>query len=147
MGAYFKATLKGDIKAHAQAQMRARAKRLEVLLAQEEGEIIARTQSGRSITGSGFRAYSKGYAKRKGEKTGSTKPNLVGIGDKKHTGGLMLQSIRSSVKVSGNIITGIISFLPSQAIKAFVNQVLYKRPFFGLSKEQKQRIVKGLNSI
>lgn len=138
MGAYFKATLKGDIKAQAAAQMRARAKRLEVLLKQEVGEIVARTQAGRTITGGAMAKYSDGYREYK------TKMGRRGTPDLTFTGN-MLKSIHSSVTVSGNIITGFIKLLPSQALKAFYNQKL--RPFFGLSKEQKQRIVKGLNSI
>lgn len=138
MGAYFKATLKGDIKAQAQAQMRARAKRLEVLLEQEIGEIVARSQSGLTITGGPMREYSKRYGAEKAEKTGSAKPNLT-------VSGHMLESIRQTVKISGKIIIGIVYFLPSQSIKAFSNQKL--RRFFGFSNEQKQRIVKGLNSI
>ena len=138
MGAYFKATIKGDIKAQAQAQMRARAKRLEVLLAQEEGEIIARTQAGRTITGGAMAKYSAGYAAYKAKKGRKPTPDLTFTGN-------MLKSIHSSVKVSGNVIIGLITFLPSQALKAFYNQKL--RPFFGLSNVQKQRIIKGLNSI
>lgn len=141
MGAYFKATLKGDIKAHAQAQMRARARRLEILLEQEAGEIVQRTQSGKNINGGGFTKYSAGYAEYKSKKgRRASPPDLTFTGN-------MLKSIRSTVTVSASIITGFISLLPSQAIKAFANQVLNKRPFFGLSNEQKQRIVKGLNTI
>lgn len=136
--AYFKATLKGDIKAKAAAQMRARAKRLEVLLEQEAGQIVQRTQGGNSITGSGFVRYSQGYAKYKKAKGRNTTPDLTFTGK-------MLKSIRSRVTISANVITGFIYFLPSQAIKAFANQKL--RPFFGLSNTQKQRIIKGLNDI
>lgn len=138
MGAYFKATLKGDIKAQAAAQMRARAKRLEVLLEQEIGQIVQRTQAGQTVTGGAMVKYSDEYRLYKTKTGRKATPDLTFTGN-------MLKSIRSVVKVSGTIITGFIYFLPSQAIKAFANQKL--RPFFGLSGVQKQRIIKGLNSI
>ena len=138
MGAYFKATLKGDIKAQAAAQMRARAKRLEVLLEQEAGQIIQRTQAGQTITGGAMAKYSDSYREYKTKKGRKATPDLTFTGN-------MLKGIRSVVKISGNVIAGFIYLLPSQAIKAFANQKL--RPFFGLSNVQKQRIIKGLNSI
>lgn len=138
MASYFKATLKGDIKAQAAAQARARARKLETLLEQEAGEIVRRTQSGISLNGGGFVRYSEGYAKYKARKGRNVKPDLTFKGN-------MLKGIRSKVVTSANVITGFIYFLPSQAIKAFVNQKL--RPFFGLSAEQKQRIVKGLSNL
>ena len=141
MAAYFKATLTGDIKAQAQAQMRARAKRLEILLEQEAGEIIQRTQSGKSIEGGTFTRYSDGYAAYKAKKgRRASPPDLTFTGN-------MLKSIRTKITISASVITGFIYLLPSQAIKAFANQITYRRPFFGLSNEQKQRIVKGLNTI
>jgi hypothetical protein len=114
-------------------------KELSVILEQEAGEIISRTQGGSDADGKKFAGYSPKYKAYK-EKTGrSGNVDLT-------FSGLMLQSIRTRVKEIGSELEGKIFFAsPVAAARARGNMEL--RKFFELSKEQIQRIVNHLKRI
>lgn len=111
--------------------------KLESELEITAGEIVARTQSGKEITGSSFKPYSKGYAKYKAKKGRSTSVDLTFTGK-------MLGAITSRVYEQGKNLIGKIFFSSSdEAKKAGYNQ--QDRKFFGLSTAQKQAITKALD--
>lgn len=101
-------------------------------------EIVSRTQSGRSINGGGFEAYSAAYAAA----TGKTTPNLTLSGD-------MLGSMDTSVSRNIGFIEGRIEIQGGfNRSKADWNQGgnsnIPARPFMGLSREQERRLIDAI---
>lgn len=95
--------------------------------------IVRRTQRGKAIDGSDFKAYSTAYQKRKAKTNqGAATENLTMTG-------LMLNSITMKPTADGFKLLFINSL---QNKKALGNQKT--RPFFGLDKEQKAYLKKYL---
>lgn len=134
-----------------------------------EGEIIKRTQSGKEINGGSFAKYDPDYAEWKSGGKGAganrwakymtavqkkkvglrklkiTNPGAPGVSDTVNLtlSGKMLQSMTSDVTIEGAEVIGRIYFnTPDGANKARWNDP--KRPFFGLSKEQKRAIFNAI---
>lgn len=111
------------------------AKAMQEQLQKEIRIIAKRTSSGVDVDGQAFTPYSPKYAAFKRASGRSGKVDLTWTGN-------MLAAMGSKVKVIGETIIGIISFIPAQAVKARAN--MRTRNFFGLSKEQLTRITKAM---
>lgn len=142
-------------------QMKAQQKKkLGRAIEQAAREIVERTQSGKTIEGGAMKQYHPDYRdwkmgiKSKGSNRWSSFMKKVGgrsklpkagrSGEVNLTlSGRMLTNIRVQVFERGNSIIGRI-FFPSQeaANKAAWNQP--KRPFFGLSRKQREDIINKL---
>jgi len=93
-----------------------------------------RTKAGKSVEGSPFADYTPEYAKFKSRKGRSIAPPDLTFS------GAMLRAIQFSVKRTANAIIGRIYFNSAkEANKARGNQE--KRPFFGLSKEERDLVI------
>lgn len=104
------------------------------VLSDAVAQIQLRVQSGRDVNNSQFKPYSKEYAKRKAERTGSAATvNLV-------WSGLMINSIQQRVAQRGNQWEGIIYFANPIAAARAEGNIDNGRDFFGLSIEQEQEI-------
>lgn len=119
-----------------------REKRLKTILEQETGEIVRRTTNGKDYNNAPFKPYNKQYKSFREKKGRSTTPNLtLGIRtSKKSPASGMLKSITSTVKRDGSTLIGKIFPRPDQVLKVIGNNKL--RPFFGLAKEQIERVRK-----
>lgn len=107
----------------------------------EQAEIIARTQSGRSIRGNVFEKYSEKWAAFREEKGRNVSPPDLTFS------GTMLKSIDSKfeTEVDETVKATIFFNQPLEAAKASGNQE--KRPFFGLAEEQVKRITEKLRKV
>src|ERR1700752_5174468 len=107
--------------------------RLGPALADEAARIVVRTQRGQDVDGNSFAPYSKQYAKHRARKGRNTTPvDLTFTGN-------MLSAISTEGAEEGGATVGKLSFNSArEAVKARGNQE--KRPFFGLSDEQVERI-------
>ena len=129
--------------------------KLAALCEQELGEISARTQRGEDVTGQAFEKYTDKYRLLKSGVTKSGKPRKKfpkGKGKPKlgykvnlTWTGQMLSGMRAEVKRAGVNLIARLFFTPAVAPRAIGNQ--RKRKFFGLSKEQVDRIVKGMKDL
>lgn len=115
------------------------------------GEIIERTQSGKTPEGGAMKAYSAKYRKYKDNKGTKQNRNLSSRGGSVNLtlSGQLLEAINSLVRVQANTITGIIYFNAARSPGSITNsglaQALEKlRPFFALSKKQIDQIVNAL---
>lgn len=127
-----------DVRALADEGRKRRKFALERAMEEAAGEIVQRTQSGKDVNGSGFKAYSKEYAKTKSKSGRSSKPDLT-------FSGRMLTSITSKVEETSTGIVGRIFFPSSQSVKARANQAI--RRFFGLSKKQIDKLTDALRQL
>lgn len=109
---------------------------LEIAITDEVTEIITRTEQGKEVENRPFEPYVAAYKKYRIKKGRRGTPDLTFTGN-------MLRSITSSVEVTTAKLIGRIFFSSAkEAEKAGFNQ--QKRQFFGLSKEQLQRIKQRL---
>jgi phage gpG-like protein len=112
-------------------------KAFEPILQDETTRMVQRIQSGKDVDGNPFTPYTPEYEKFKSAKGRKTSPvDLTFTGN-------MLNAITSKVEKFADKIVGTIFFNSArEAAKARGNQD--KRPFFGLSEEQVQRITEKL---
>lgn len=134
MGIEFKQNFKTeDFKKSVQDNLKTN---LERGMAQAATQIVTRTSKGFDVTGKEFQRYTKRYEKFKTDKGRNARPDLTFTGR-------MLAAIQTRVEKVGSSLIGRIFFSSSrEAVKASGNQK--RRNFFGLSEEQKQKIVQEL---
>lgn len=128
------------------------AQTLQILAEQELGEISARTDRGRDAEGSAFKPYTPAYARQKSgfTRSGKSRGRTAGggtLGNKVNlrVTGQMLSGMRAKVSASGTNLIAKLFFIPGQAAKAAYNQAI--RRFFGLSREQLDRIENGIRKM
>ena len=118
------------------------AKKLNSELLDAAAEIVQRTLSGRDMRGGEFRQYAPMTKRKKiAEGKQSDPVNLTETGQ-------MLKSIKTTVQTLANSLVGRIFFTgggaSTKASKHMQGAGVPKREFFGLSKEQVEKIRKGL---
>lgn len=137
MTSEFKISKVPDIKAIGKELLSEREKILAQQMELAATEIVQRTQSGHSVNGSTFEPYSEGYRKYKSKRGRRTTPDLTFTGH-------MLGSLTTKIINQGAYLLGQIFFSSSrEADKAKYNQK--SREFFGLSKQQIDKLTKALN--
>ena len=107
----------------------------------EQAELIARTQSGRDISGKSFAAYTEAYSAFREERgRNSSPPDLTFTGT-------MLKAIDSKFETEpdGSVKATIFFNQPLEAAKAQGNEK--KRRFFGFSEKQIARINEKLRKV
>ena len=95
-----------------------------------QNAIKDRTRKGKSVSGAGFKKYSKAYARKRAKRGSSLTPNLFFTGQM--LGNMTFKKLSSS---KGQV------FFPNrtQNIKAFFND--QSRPFFSVNKKEEDRAV------
>lgn len=127
-----------DLKKIAEEKIERTQKELERELESAAREIVSRTRSGHDVDGSTFEPYTAQYRKRKTKSGRSANVDLT-------YSGRMLAAITSKVERVGNDLLGTLFFNnPQDAAKARGN--LNKRKFFGLSKEQIERLIQKMRN-
>ncbi len=101
-------------------------------------DIITRTQKGLDIKNAPFKKYSKKYAEEKAKKFGSTTVNLTRTQ-------AMLNAITFKT-INKNKSFGIRLFFNSTAQndKAYDNQIVYRRKFFGFTDKELKKIKENI---
>lgn len=171
MGIVFKANFDAT-RLKEQLRLKDRGRALERGMNDMAREIIKRTQSGKDVEGGAFKKYSPGYAaykygpkrtggRNRGGYTKTQRAEMKGRGVKFAGGkgkawgwhvpdltltGKMLDAITSSIKVEAERLIGRLYFnSAAEGTKAAANQG--KRPFFGLSKEQRNRLIELIRNL
>jgi len=99
-------------------------------------EIQKRTQGGRDVKGSSFKPYSNAYKSHKAKHYGSSKVNLTQTGNMLHS--ITFKKIKNGIRL----------YFGSSAenTKAYHNQITNKRKFFGLSKQQRDKLLNNVKN-
>lgn len=100
-------------------------------------EIKNRTLSGRDKDGRSFKRYTPSYKVKKADEFGSTRPNLFATGNMFKA--MQSKPIRNGVKLFFNV--------NAERLKAYYNQNINGRNFWGLSKAQHKKIMGKLRAV
>lgn len=96
-----------------------------------------RTMDGIDMNGHPFRPYSKLYGEWKMEEHGISSPNLVVTS--RMLNSITYKSIPKGIRLYFNSST--------ETKKAYENHHKHKRPFFGLTKNERNKVVKRLRRV